>query len=208
MKKSEKGNVLRPPFEEVLQRVFNDEGDFFGDFPDSSEFRAWIINFAEQAYDVLERLYVKHRVPPAEPLEAISGGIYFQASRSPEIPKLLTNPGLREKSAAAMEQVAADLESCDPLFFTPKLWSSPEFREKLREYAKALRATSMRPMAHRPPDVIFNDCACMLTDIFRKYAGKPLWDYSGRLLELALNRHVADMKDSIKKVVRRARQEE
>jgi hypothetical protein len=210
VKNPRKKSEVSPPFEVVLQRLLDGEDNFFDRFSfpvKNDQFRRWIKTFSEKAFDTLERLYVRHGIPPAEVLETISLFAYFGIGRSAGIPQILSNYKLREKSALAMESVAADLELCKFVFWEPGLRSSPEFVEKLRQYAKALRAAKLiRPNAYRPRDENFGNCALMLTEEFMKYTGKPLWENTGALLMLAFERNVEDPRDTIKKAVKRARQ--
>lgn len=138
----------------------------------------------------------------------MKGASRSRGRRIAEIPPLVTNAKLREKSAARMEQAADDLELLNLRFSTTRLWSDPEFRDKLREYARELRAIGLRGKAHRPKNKEFGNLAVMLTDEFRKRTGKPLWDLTAELMEQALVHHsVNDWKDSVKKAVKRRRRE-
>jgi hypothetical protein len=202
VKNSAKNDALSPPFKELLGRVCNGEepGMFFP--PDDDGYRAWIKDFANRAYAILERLYLRHGIPPARPLEIIALGVYCRMGTY-SIPTLLTNSKLREKSATAMEKVADDLEAvCHEIILAPRLRSTPEFRDKLRQYARHLRAIGLRADAHRPRDVVFGDTVAMLTNEFFERTGKRLLDLTGDLMELAMDHHVADMKGSVKSALK------
>lgn len=200
-----------PPFDELLESVLSSE-EFYGRFPARGEFERWIRTTATECNEILRELYERHGVPPDVPLETLALSAYFGLGPRNELtPRLLRNRSIQEKTARALEDLATDLESVSIFFLAPSLRSTPEFHRQLRQYATAIRSLDLysgRP-AHRPPDVVFGFCASMLTQDFRKHSGRPLWNYTGELLQKVLKPPVIQNPgDRVKKMVKREEKEQ
>jgi hypothetical protein len=199
MKNSAKNRVVFLHFDEALRQaldpVEHDIGKYF--FLDSQPYREWIKRFAENHRGDLERLYLEYKVPPSAVLEKI--GLVEFSDVPAKAPKMLRSARLLRETADRLDKVASDLELLDslgPLYGATKLRSTPGFRGELR--AKAIAIREMKPATHRPHDVRFTEKALYLTDVFLKYSGQPLWDYTAKL---TLVDRVAHGRDSIRKTV-------
>jgi hypothetical protein len=206
---------LRPEFEDALRAALSCEDPEMNRWgkqrsieQQADRYRKWITNVADKAHAALKRLYEKYDIRPAIPLGIVSNCIYFEGWRRAglpsEMPALLTNPKLKEESAKRIEEVLGDLESLDDArILHVHLWSTPEFRAKLRSYATELRALKFKPERHRPRDEEFYYCLSVLTHRFLELTGKQLIDYTAELMEAALGRRVTDMKDSVRHALRK-----
>jgi hypothetical protein len=200
-------------FAEALERALNGEdpemdGEPFFSKSNSNE---WIKKFAEQSRDVLERLYLRHRIRPAVPLGTINFYICQQVDLLVGLrrhtPPLISNPKLREKRAAAWEKVADEFDLIARLSET-RDWPL-RGGDRIRDCARRLRAVRCKNVGGRPVDWELTNCATALTEEFIKLTGNPLWDYTAELMSLALDRLAVTktrpferVRDSIRKAVK------
>jgi len=223
MKKWPKKRSVFLPFDEALQVACN------GHIVSGAEYEGYIAAFAAKHRDDLKKLYLKHGVPLREILEDV--GLCKFAPLPATAAPLIRERALQLKSAAMADQVAKDLEEWNahrgPLHGVPELgtrtkrinalyafWCVGELYQHrpiglrltelsrgLRDYADAIRHVKVSAK-HRPRDVMFAERALNLTYTFLRYASRPLWDYTARLI--ITDRRVANGQDSVKKAVRAA----